>query len=149
MNSDRFISRLMDQTLIRIIKISTLKFMPSTGTFDLILYSLTWFIGIMNGEGPGFCRKSCIDMDVYFLWIFYWSFVCSFYKILIKYFFIKNYYHHRHYDYYHCHSILFLLTLKFVFHSDTLQTPDTGQKAGRVRGSRTFVLNSHKTKMKK
>ena len=147
MNSNRFISRLMDQTLSALLMISTLKFMPSTGEFDLILYSFTWFIGILNGEGPGFCQK--FDMDVYFLWIFYRSFVCSFYKILIKYFFIKNYYYHRHYDYYHYHSILFLLTLKFVFHSDTLQTPDTGQKAWRVRGSWTFVLNSHKTKTKK
>ena len=32
MNSNRFLSRLMDQNLIRIINISTLTFMPSIGT---------------------------------------------------------------------------------------------------------------------
>ena len=32
MNSNRFLSRLMDQNLIRISKISTLTFMPSIGT---------------------------------------------------------------------------------------------------------------------
>ena len=39
MNSNRFISRLVDQNLICIIKISALTFMPSTGTFDLIFYN--------------------------------------------------------------------------------------------------------------
>ena len=58
MNSNRFISRLMDQNLIRIIKISTLTFMPSNGT-------LTWFFITLFG----FCRKF-VNMDVIFLWIF-------------------------------------------------------------------------------
>ena len=38
MNSNRFISLLMDQKLILIIRISALTFLSSTGTFDLIFY---------------------------------------------------------------------------------------------------------------
>ena len=40
-NSNRFISCFMDQKIIRIIKISTLTFVPPTGTFDLIFYNST------------------------------------------------------------------------------------------------------------
>ena len=45
MNSNRFISRLMDQKLILIIRISALTFLSSTGTFDLIfllLFVISW-----------------------------------------------------------------------------------------------------------
>ena len=38
MNSNRHIFRLVDKSLIRIIKISALNFIPSTGTFDLIFF---------------------------------------------------------------------------------------------------------------
>ena len=107
MNSNRFIYLLTDQNLIRIIKISTLKFMPSTGTFDLIFNNAACFLGILNSEG--FCRKFVL------IWTFsFYEYLTDvlcvvFLKILIKYFFIKSYYH-----YYYCH-FLFSLSYNFYF----------------------------------
>ena len=65
MNSNRFISRLMHQNFIAIIKVSALTFMPSTRTFDLIFYKSTCFFEILNCEGV--LPEICIDMDVFFL----------------------------------------------------------------------------------
>ena len=66
MNSNRFISRLMHQNFIGIIKVSALTFMPSTRTLDLIFYKSTcFFFEILNCEGV--LPEICIDMDVFFL----------------------------------------------------------------------------------
>ena len=66
MNSNRFISHLMDQSLIRIIRISALTFISSTGTFDLIsLYNSMRFLGIMNCKGV--LPELCIDIDIFCL----------------------------------------------------------------------------------
>ena len=66
MNSNRFISHLMDQSLIRIIRISALTFISSTGTFDLIsLYNSIRFLGIMNCKGV--LPELCIDIDIFCL----------------------------------------------------------------------------------
>ena len=66
MNSNRFISHLMDQSLIRIIRISALTFISSTGTFDLIsLYNSMRFLGIMNCKGV--LLELCIDIDIFCL----------------------------------------------------------------------------------
>ena len=52
MNSNSFISCLMDHNLICIIKISALTFMPSTGTFDLICYTsvISWNFELGRGS---------------------------------------------------------------------------------------------------
>ena len=60
MNSNRFISRLMDQNLIHIIRISALTFISSIGTLDLIYNSMR-FLGILKG----FCRN--FDTDYYII----------------------------------------------------------------------------------
>ena len=66
MNSNRFLSHLMDQSLIRIIRISALTFISSTGTFDLIyLYNSMRFLGIMNCKGV--LPELCIDIDIFCL----------------------------------------------------------------------------------
>ena len=66
MNSNRFLSHLMDQSLIRIIRISALTFISSTGTFDLIsLYNSMRFLGIMNCRGV--LPELCIDIDIFCL----------------------------------------------------------------------------------
>ena len=66
MNSNRFISHLMDQSLIRIIRISALTFISSTRTFDLIsLYNSMRFLGIMNCKGV--LPELCIDIDIFCL----------------------------------------------------------------------------------
>ena len=66
MNSNTFISHLMDQSLIRIIRISVLTFISSTGTFDLIsLYNSMRFLGIMNCKGV--LPELCIDIDIFCL----------------------------------------------------------------------------------
>ena len=51
------------QKLIRIIRISALTFMSSTGTFDLIFYNCLRFLRILNWEGV--LPKFCIDIDVF------------------------------------------------------------------------------------
>ena len=52
MDSNRFISHLMDQKPIRVFTIRTLTFMSSTGTFDLIilqLYVISWNFELRRG----------------------------------------------------------------------------------------------------
>ena len=61
-NRSRFISCLMDQKLIRIIRISALTFMSSAVTFDLIFLTLCYFL---NYEEV--LPEFCIDIDVFFL----------------------------------------------------------------------------------
>ena len=67
MNSNRFISRLMDQKRIGGIRISALTFISSTaGTSDLIflyLYVISWNFELRRVL-PEFC---IIDTDVFFL----------------------------------------------------------------------------------
>ena len=76
MNGSRFISFLMDQKLIRMIRIIALTFMSSTVSFDLIFFITSCYFLNCEEVLPEFC----IDIDVFFLWVFYWSFVCSFLK---------------------------------------------------------------------
>ena len=85
MNSNRFISHLMDQSLIRIIRISALTFISSTGTFHLIsLYNSMRFLGIMNCKG--FCRNFVLILT-FSVYEYFTEVLCTvFYKILIKYF---------------------------------------------------------------
>ena len=98
MNSNRFISCLVDQKLIRIIRISALTFMSSTVSFDLIFFiTLCYFL---NCEEV--LPEFCIDIDVFFLWVFYWSFVCSFLKDFKKVFWHIDYYYYYYY-YYYCY----------------------------------------------
>ena len=67
MNSNRFISRLMDQKRIGVIRISASTFISSTaGTSDLIflyLYVISWNFELRRVL-PEFC---IIDTDVFFL----------------------------------------------------------------------------------
>ena len=62
-NGSRFISCFMDQKLIRIIRISALTFMSSTGTFDLIFFITLCYFLKCEGVLPEFC----IDIGVFFL----------------------------------------------------------------------------------
>ena len=95
-NSNRFISCLVDQKLIRIIRISALTFTSSTVTFDLIFFiTLCYFL---NCEEV--LPEFCIDIDVFFFWVFYWSFVCSFLKDFNEVFWLINYYYYYCYYYF-------------------------------------------------
>ena len=110
MNSNRFISCLVDQKLIRIIRISALTFMSSTVSFDLIFFiTLCYFL---NCEEV--LPEFCIDIDVFFLWVFYWSFVCSFLKDFNKVFWHINYYY-----YYYCYYISIIIIIIIIL--DSLQ----------------------------
>jgi len=62
---NRFISRLMDQKLIRIINV-------------YVIHWDFWLVISWNFNCKGVLPEFCIDIDVFFLRIFYWSFVCSF-----------------------------------------------------------------------
>ena len=64
MNSNRFISCLVDQKLIRIIRISALTFMSSTVSFDLIFF-ITLVCYFLNCEEV--LPEFCIAIDVFFL----------------------------------------------------------------------------------
>ena len=67
MNSNRFISRLVDQNPVSgvLLKSAHLTFMPSTETFDLIFHNYTLFLGILNCVVVW--PEICIDMEVFFL----------------------------------------------------------------------------------
>ena len=48
------------------------------GLLTWFFYNSMWFLGILNWEGV--LLEFCFDIDVFFLWIFYWCFVGSFFK---------------------------------------------------------------------
>ena len=73
MNSNRFISRLMDQNLIRIIRIWALTFVIYWDICLDFFYNSMRFLGVLNYEGA--LRELCADVDVFFLCMFYCSFV--------------------------------------------------------------------------